>query len=163
MQTDGRTYLQIRTRSLQHTALSIFQHTGSGSQGSKLHSFKEMKTDWHILFQQYWGRDGEPPALMPSLTATGHGTLHWYVRINIWNQPITLQCRKLLTQDAFYFDINRKAVNNVAGLQAGRTRNGGSFAGRKKMRCFSIRQRPEQLWCPPSFTFKLYRRVCPRW
>jgi hypothetical protein len=43
MQTDDRTYLQIRTRSLQHTALAIFQHTGSGSHGSKLQSSKELR------------------------------------------------------------------------------------------------------------------------
>jgi len=129
---DGRTNLQTRTRSLQHTAPSIFQHTGSGSHGSKLHSIIELKTDWHILFEYYWGRDGEPPALMPSLLATGHGTLHWYIRINIWNPPLTLQCRKLLTQDAFYFGINLRAVNTVIGVHDGRKRNGGTFVGRKK-------------------------------
>jgi len=36
----------------------------------------------------------------------------------------------------------------VIGLQAGRKRNSGSFAGRKKMRRFSSPQRPEQLWRP---------------
>ena len=38
----------------------------------------------------------------------------------------------------------------VIRVQVGRTRNGGSFAGWKKMRCLFIPQLPEQLWGPPA-------------